>query len=133
MQSIGSLRLKQYFGIQVPDPMHKSFIDFESKIIVQKDKSIVWNFIQAEQIQIYDLSFEEIEFHFKYAISYESFDLLILVEALRIYEIEKVKSLIELNSFSEWTRKLWFIYEYFVGIRIELDDFNDSKDFILLF
>ena len=86
---------------------------------VQKNKWIVFD----AQLMVEDLAYNHLEF----AIKHEQIDLLVLKKILKVFSVEEISKNISLNPKRILSKKIWFLYEFLLDIKLPLEDLPIGK------
>jgi hypothetical protein len=117
---IGTMWLHHHFAIQLPSPL--TFV-MKGDLCDQAKGYLNMKYDHVDEQ-------DRIETHFKYAMLKEAFDLGIILAALKAYGRENVLNLIISEPAAIWTRRLWFIYEFFIEKIEEIKDSLQSCDYV---
>lgn len=67
-----------------------------------------------------------------FAIKYEGINLLVLKKLFKILHKNEAKDLFQIEPFSQYSRKLWFLYEWLLKTRLEIEDLKKGNYVLLL-
>jgi hypothetical protein len=114
---IGQAWLLEAFGLRVPSPRTLSFV---------RDKGTRrTEVVGSRTYEYYPPSYELDDTptaHLKFALRYEPTDLGVLVAALKRIPAEALVAWHDAEPTGKYFRKAWFLYETFMGIRLDLPD-----------
>lgn len=65
---------------------------------------------------------QDIRSHIIFALKYEAIDILILKETFKLLGAQKVIDIIQLEPTGQYARRIWFLYEWLFGERLETPD-----------
>lgn len=112
----------QTYNLPVPIP-------FGLALISLKDRKY-----QTEHWQVFTPRYKPDDTLYKqlvFALKYEGINLLILKKLFEVFNADEIKELVQIEPTSQYSRKIWFLYEWLLPDRLDISDLNRGN-FVLL-
>lgn len=115
---VGYGAIISHYKISVPVPERLSLIS-------QKDRKY-----QTEEWKVFTPRYQPDETLFKqlvFALKYEGVNLLIFKKLFEILSSNEIIELVQIEPFSQYSRKIWFLYEWLFKIQLEIADLKSGN------
>ncbi|HSH20683.1 MAG TPA: Fic family protein [Draconibacterium sp.] len=115
---VGYGAIISHYKISVPVPERLSLIS-------QKDRKY-----QTEEWQVFTPRYQPDETLFKqlvFALKYEGVNLLIFKKLFEILSSNEIIELVQIEPLSQYSRKIWFLYEWLFKIQLEIADLKSGN------
>lgn len=119
---VGYGAIIQTYNLPVPIP-------FGLALISLKDRKY-----QTEHWQVFTPRYKPDDTLYKqlvFALKYEGINLLILKKLFEVFNADEIKELVQIEPTSQYSRKIWFLYEWLLPDRLDISDL-DRGNFVLL-
>lgn len=118
---VGQMALREQLALTVPEPHVQSYVSTRARRTVQS----------AERTEeYYPASYYAggtLRDHLRFTLRYEAFDLRVLAAAFEVMDAQVIVDWVSEEPLGAYSRRAWFLYEFFTETRLPLPDLNRGK------
>jgi len=111
----------EFFKLKVPQPYSLSLISDSKKAI----SSLKWKIYRERY-----LPEDNIFGHIQFALKYEGINLLVFKKLFEVLPIAEVKGIINYKKTGQYSRKIWFLYEWIMDKKLSIVDLEAKVSYV---